>query len=1137
MSVDAPGDGGRRRLTVRYAARVEDLRDALVERLRVGCPSNPLEPITIVVQSRGMQRWLSHQLAQRLDPAGAGIAANLDFPFPGRLFRELAAVCLDGQAEPEEDPWQPDRLVWEVLASLVAHRGRPELARLDRYLATEAIEDGVVERRTYRFARGIADVFDGYALARPDMVAAWSQGRAVGPDLAPLDPREAWQPWLWCELVDRLAVDPQRRVRAVIDALADPERDLPARLATVRSFGISMLPPVQLELLSALATRSQVELFVPTSSPGRWEAIGAAVAAEEPRPAPVNPLLAASGRVGDDAAELFHRGDVTLVPVGSGADGGDGLLGALQEGLRQDRLPPVDDEAEDERIRLDPADRSVRIHRCYGPARQAEVLRDVLLGLLADDPRLQPRDVLVMTPDIETFAPLVQAAFVGTADVPELPVRVADRHLGVSNPVAEALEVLLELAAGRATATQVLDLLGREPVARRFGLTPEVLEQAATWISDTGIHWGIDRADRTRHGQPPDRAHTWRFGLDRLLLGVTMADEDHRVVGDVAPYDHVEGDDVLGVGRLAAACRTLFATADDLRGPRPLDAWRDALVEAMDRCLDVEPVHRWRVQEVRGQLDTLADGGRGAGPLELDLGVIRTAVSRAVEQPRGAAGYETGAVTVCELIPMRSIPHEVVCLLGLDDGRFPRQDRRPGFDLLERHDAVGDRDRRLEDRALFVEAVAAARQHLVVTTTGWDVRTGEERPPAVPLAELREVVDRTAVADGAAASDAVTVDHPLHPFSPVAFDPDRPDGPSSFDPVTRDAADLVRRRDRRSAPLLVGELPEVGADPDDGAVEGLTLPELTAAVSHPTRYLLQHRLDVHLREHVADVDDLEPVQVDGRRRWRLGSEALAGGMAPGWSEALLASGAVPAGTPGRAALADIAGEVEQLRSTLAATADRLGLPVHRDALTDGDQRNVEVSLEGRYLGGQVDGLHDLGGRTLRLAARFVRRRPEQLLEAWIAHLALTATGTTDLVSVIVARGGSSRSRPHVWRLGPLDTDPDAAIELAERHLAALAEVHDAARRRLLPLFPHASPRYVEKGNFAAARDAFAPAFARAGDGDRDEYVREVYGAEVSLDDVLDDGTVRRRFQELAHAVWGPALEQQRTTDLDALAAP
>jgi exodeoxyribonuclease V gamma subunit len=1135
VSVGSAGDGADHRLTVRYAARVEDLRDALVDRLRGTSPPDPFEPITIVVQSRGMQRWLSHQLAQRLDPAGGGIAANLVFPFPGRLFRELATACLDGQPDPEEDPWQPDRLVWEVLASLVAHRGRPELTRLDRYLAADGMADGVVERRTYRFARGIADVFDGYALARPEMVAAWSEGRAVGPDLGPLDPREAWQPWLWRELVERLAVDPERRTRAVIDALSDPrhETTLPPRLTTVRSFGISALPPVQLELLGALATCAQVELYVPTTSLGRWEAVGAAVAAHQPRPAPRHPLLAASGRVGDDAAEMFHRGDATLVPVGPGPDRGEGLLEALQEGLRQDRVPMT----EDERLPLDPADRSVRIHRCYGPARQAEVLRDVLLGLLADEPGLQPRDVLVMTPDIATFAPLVQAAFVGTADVPELPVRVADRHLGVSNPVAEALEAILELVAGRATATQVLDLLGREPVARRFGLTPEVLEQAATWISDTGIHWGIDRADRTRHGQPPDRVHTWRFGLDRLLLGVTMADEDHRIVGDVAPYDHVEGDDVIAVGRFAAACRTLFTTAEKLREPRPLDAWRDALVDAMDRCLDVEQVDRWRVQEVRRQLDALADGGRGAGQLELDLGAIRTALSAAVDEPRGAAGYETGAITVCELIPMRSIPHEVVCLLGLDDGRFPRQDRRPGFDLLERHDAVGDRDKRVEDRALFVEAVAAARRHLVVTTTGWDVRTGEDRPPAVPLAELREVIDRTAVADGERASDAVTVDHPLHPFSPTAFDPARPDGPSSFDPVTRDAAELVRRRDRRSTPLLAGELPEI--TPDHGAteVEPVTLRELTEAVTHPTRYLLQHRLDVHLREHVAEVDDLEPVQVDGRRRWRLGSEALVDGMTPAWADALLASGAVPAGTPGRAALADISGEVDQLRSMLASTAGRLGLPGHRDALTDGDRRGFELSLDGRRLAVHVDGLHDVGGRTLRLAARFVRRRHEQLLEAWLVHLALTAAGTTDLVSIVVARGGSSGSGPHVWRLGPLDTDPDAAIALAERHLTALAEVHAAAARQLLPLFPHASPRYVEKGTIAAARDAFAPEFSRAGDGDRDEYVREVYGAEVSLDDVLRDQAVRRRFQELAHAVWGPAIGQQEATDLDALAAP
>lgn len=1154
---------------VHTASRVEDLLAPLVERLRDDAPSDPFTPLTIVVQSRGMQRWLSHQLAERLAPDGAGIAANLAFPFPARFLRDLAAAVDSTPDEagtaPEpagEDPWDPDRLVWQVLAVLQEHRDRPELQRLHRYLerrvpdgpdlagsglavdADEADRGQVIDRRAWRFARAVADVLDGYTLTRPGMVRAWSAGDDLGPDGRPLNDRELWQPWLWRQLTDRLAdqPDPATRLRQLTERLTDgSEVRLPARLAHVSTFGISALHEQQLAVLTALARHTDLALYVPTVSGSRWEAIGRWLV-EDPRgardpsvrPAAAHPLVASCGRINDDAATVFHHLGLTRRSHDrtEDQDAAPGLLGRLQATLREDRWPV-------EPRPLAVGDRSVRIHRCHGPARQAEVLRDALLGLLADRPELEPRDILIMTPDIDRYAPLVQAAFVGDADTPTLPVRIADRHLGAGNPVVEALLGVLDLAAGRATTSQVLDLLGRAPIADRFGATPDDLEKLAVWAAGTGIRWGRDREHRVRAGQPPDRVHTWRFGLDRMLLGATMADEDDRVVGDVTPFDPIEGDDVAVVGRLAAACRGVFSAADRLRAPRSVSAWRQELIRVMDELFHVAPADAWRAQEVVAALPDVADGA--VPDPTLDLGALRTLVGDAVDRPRGAAGYETGAVTVCAMIPMRFIPHQVVCLLGLDDGAFPRPRTRIGFDLLEPHDRVGDRDRRVEDRALFLEAVLSARQHLVITCTDRDARTGAPHPPAVPLAELTEVLDGLILpSEGAAGatdagasqghrgSDAVIVAHPLHAFSPRAFDPEQPDGVRSFDRVARDAAEVARRRDRRRRILVTEPLPGRADDQPPEAGPAVTLDELAGAVGHPTRYLLRRRLDVHLGEDATSTEDHEPIAIDGLRRSALGRELLEAPTTAGWDRAVVASGTVPGGTPGRVGIAGIRDEVARLRTV--ALQQIAGFAGPGDLHGDPGRTSIDLRLSGGRLQGTPDGVRAVGDSTLRVELRFVRPRPDRLLAAWIQHLGLSAAGRDAVTSLVVTRVGSGTKKDaEVTWFGPLASDPDRSRALAREHLEDLLVVHRQAGDMLLPLFTHASSTFAQTGRLASARAAFGPKeLPMFGDGDRDDDVLEAYGADVTLDDVLTDPTVEQRFRTLATTVWGP-LEAARTT--------
>ncbi|MFP4150265.1 MAG: exodeoxyribonuclease V subunit gamma, partial [Nitriliruptoraceae bacterium] len=514
------------------ATSVAVLADHLAERLRTDPPEDPFATIEIAVPSRGMERWLAQRLSGVLGATAeeGGVAANLSFPFLGGLIQRIVAAAV-GDPPQGGDPWAPDRLVWPLLRLLDELPDDPELLPLRTHLTEEGRP---APRRRFPLARRIADLFDRYALYRPDMIAAWRDGAAVDGEGAPLAANLAWQPVLWRRLERQVgAPSPDQRFDRAIEALRSTG-PLPGVLPpAVTVFGVLSVPPRHRDLLVAAASRVPVTLHVVTPCPA-WSVA-------EPRPVPSNPLLVASGSRARDAHTVLHPllgGSEVLADEPAwqceqvdGAAAPATVLKVLQHDVRADRrrggtapLPALPRAA---------GDRSVQVHTCHGLVRQLEVLREVLLGLLEDDPTLEPRDIVVLTPDVAAVAPLLPAAFpsrhggsAAPADGPEdLPVRVADRSLGETSAVAGALLRLLEQATGRAGASQVLDLLATSPVRARFGLTAADLARLPGWLLGCGVSWGRDAEHRAALLGLDDDAHTWRAGLDRWTLGAAMADE------------------------------------------------------------------------------------------------------------------------------------------------------------------------------------------------------------------------------------------------------------------------------------------------------------------------------------------------------------------------------------------------------------------------------------------------------------------------------------------------------------------------------------------------------------------------------------------------------------------------------------
>ena len=743
-------------LHVHRSQRADQLAQALGD-LLAEPPDDPFTPDIVSVPAKGVERWLAQRLSHVLgassdgDRSEAGVCAHVLFPPPGALIGEVLST-VTGLA-PDEDPWRPDRSPWPLLEVIDSCVTEPWCEVLGRHLDEAA-------GRRLATAQHLAALFTSYAAARPAMITAWAAGddtdgtgRALPADLR-------WQPELWRRLRDWLAVPspPERLDVACALLREEPERvDLPAR---VSFFGPTRLTVEQLTVLRALACRRDVHLWFPHASPAMWDRLqdGPSDSAgnllrrsEDPtRSSPRHPLLASLAR---DVRELQ-----VLLRGSSGSSArnvADGphvvdehhpvpdpprtLLGRLQQQLRDDAPPTAP-------VPMPVDDHSVQVHACHGRSRQVEVLRDVLLGLLVSDPTLEPRDIVVLCPDIDAFAPLISAAF-GLPDAEGehpghlLRVRLADRSLRATNPLLGTLATLLDLAGGRVTASHVLDLAATPPVRRRFRFDDDDLERLEDWVRASGVRWGLDRQHREPYGLAHVGQNTWEAGLDRVLLGAALADEQHWL-GLALPLDDVDSGDLDLAGRLTEYVDRLADVLDRLTGAHPASAWLTTLGDALDLLTEPAPADSWQMTAARRQLGAVARAAGEHDPL-LTLGDVHALLASRLQGAPTRAGFRTGNLTMCTMVPMRSVPHRVVCLLGMDDGVFPRAAGTDGDDVLLRDPCIGERDPRGEDRQLLLDAITSAGETLVLLYSGAHERTNAVQPPAVPVGEILDALDRT----------------------------------------------------------------------------------------------------------------------------------------------------------------------------------------------------------------------------------------------------------------------------------------------------------------------------------------------------------------------------------------------------------
>jgi exodeoxyribonuclease V gamma subunit len=600
-------------------------------------------------------------------------------------------------------------------------------------------------------------------------------------------------------------------------------------------------------------------------------------------------------------------------------------------------------------------------------------------------------------------------------------------------------------------------------VRRRFGVDDDDIARIEDWVGASGIRWGLDAAHRAPFKLDALAAGTWRAGLDRLLVGVTMTEDERRLFEGVLPLDDVDSGAIDVAGRFSEFVDRVRTSLDALSAPTTIRGWAAAIAAAADALTATTERDAWQ----RAELDrllydavteaTTAVGGP-ASATQLAPAEIRAHLAERLKGRPTRANFRTGHLTICTLMPMRSVPHRVVCLLGMDDGVFPRKSPRDGDDLMLDDPHVGDRDARTEDRQLLLDALMAATDELIVTYTGNDERTNLARPPAVPIGELLDVIDRTVRTDDGPARAHVEVRHPLQPFDPKNFINGElvPERTWSFDSVTLNGARALAAERIEPAPFLAGPLPQVPAP----IVE---IEDLVRFAGHPVRAFLRQRLGISVGDYSDEVADALPVELDALERWGVGQRLLDGVLAGAPIEdcvaAEIARGTLPPGRLAKPVIDRVRPIVEDIAAAAQSVLDTSAQPGSVD---------VKVTLsDGRTLSGTVPGVC---GHVLRTVT-FSRVNARHRLAAWVRLLALTAAYPEREFGATTV--GQARSGAADGTSVTIARIPSLATDAARADLATLVDLYDRGMREPLPLACMASAAYAEAA--ASGRDAEAAA--------------------------------------------------------------
>jgi exodeoxyribonuclease V gamma subunit len=1067
--------------------------------------SSVLSQEIIVIQSTGMARWISLELAKH-----NGICANIRFPFPNTFLEEIVRQAMPEFGEPVF--LGPHQLTFKLMKLIPQCIQKPGFERLKAYLAEDA-----THLKRFQLSSKLADIYDQYQVFRPEMVLRWEKGAQSAKE-AHLE--DMWQAQLWRELIQGEGSLHRARLQRDLIAKLNTEparfKNLPERIFI---FGISYLPLFHMEALFALSQRLELNFFLLNPCREYWGDIVSEKQMQHmrrkyPQATDVstelhleegNRLLASMGTHGKDFFTVISGFDFEMHEIYQDPECTD-LLSCIQSDILNLRERRAEQSSVDDRSvpqisptavkPIDDSDTSIQIHSCHSPMREIQVLHDNLLAMFEADPHLRPKDIVVMAPDIEAYAPYIQAVFdTQPAERLRIPYSIADQSARGQGRLIDGFFSFLDLKGSRFSAARVMRLLELPGVKEKFRLNSADIENIERWIRDTRIRWGIDGAHRQQMGLPVVSENTWSVGIQRLLLGYAMPGKNRLMFDGILPYDKVEGAEVQSFGKFLDFIDTVFRIAGELTRPRQLQQWGSFLKSLLNDLFLLQEETETQIQNLRNIFDNLGKRQTECSLDEkLEFELIRFYLDQRLNKPGSGSGFMTGGVTFCAMLPMRSIPFKIICMLGMNSDVFPRESQPLTFDLIAKHPRPGDRSRRDDDKYLFLESIISARKKLYISYVGQSIQDNSRIPPSVVVSELLETIEKGFELPGKSILEHVVTVQRLQAFSPQYF---KKDGRLfSYSLENRDAAAFLHKNEE-AAPLIIRALPLTPVEKEE--LQSLDIETLIQFFSHPVRFLLQQRFGIYLEEAAGLTARREDFELNPLDEYLVGQNlvnaAMEGRDLNDYRPVQIAMGQLPHGRVGTFYYNQLGTDVERFVGKIGSLKDRI----------IAGPRQTRIEMGESVLHARLPEIYDCG----LLQVRYAKQRVQDLLKLWIYHLVFCEAAPKDSVprSSILFRNAA-------WQFKPVDGHLKILTDFFKMFKAGLKEP--------LHLFPAASLEYVQqqlKGKSRAAALTLArKKWQGSGDYARGESADPYYDICFKTTDPLD-----RDFEDVSKAVFGPLL--------------